>query len=212
MKILYATGNPAKYAAMKRRLMPLGIELQSLTDLQEMGMEIPQVEENGTTPLENAQVKAKAYYEAFGIPVFSCDSGLYFEGEAGAEQPGVHVRTQNGIYLSDKQVQQRMIGFAKKYGELKAYYKHAICLVMDSDKVYSVMDETTESERFLITEQPHPMQKEGFPIDSLSKKIATGTYYYDLPAAEIDKLAVEDGVLRFFKKQMHLFSAHPMNE
>ena len=27
----------------------------------------------------NAKIKAEAYYKAFSMPVFSCDSGLYFD-------------------------------------------------------------------------------------------------------------------------------------
>ena len=94
MKLLYGTGNPAKLSAMRKRLESLtekyDIELIGLKDLN---TEIPQVPEDGNTPLENAHQKAAAYYEAFHIPVFSCDSGLYFDGISGDIQPGVHVRT-----------------------------------------------------------------------------------------------------------------------
>lgn len=199
MELLYATGNPAKFAAMQRRLTPLGIELYSLDDMREKGAMIPQVEESGTTPLENARIKAKAYYEAFQMPVFSCDSGLYFDNVPKEDQPGVHVRTVNGEYLSDEQVRRRLIGLAQKYGTLTAYYKHAICLVLDETQIYEVMDGTTESKRFYITDTPHGFANKGFPIDSLSVDIETGKYYYDLPAQERDKLAVEDGCLGFFK-------------
>ena len=77
MKILYGTGNPAKLVSMGRRLSGLGIELIGLKDI---AAEIPQIEEDGRTPLENAEKKALGYYRAFGMPVFSCDSGLYLEG------------------------------------------------------------------------------------------------------------------------------------
>ncbi len=90
MKFLYGTGNQAKLSAMKRRLSSLDIEIIGLKDLE---TEIPEVPENGATPLENARQKAYAYYDAFHIPVFSCDSGLYFENVPEEIQPGVHVRT-----------------------------------------------------------------------------------------------------------------------
>lgn len=38
-----------------------------------------------------------------------------------------------------------------------------------------------------------------FPLDSLSIDIKTNKYYYDLPASELDQVAVEDGFLEFFK-------------
>lgn len=203
MKLLYATGNPAKFAAMQRRLEPLGMELHSLEELRKTGAVVPQVEEDGDTPLENARIKAMAYYEAFQVPVFSCDSGLYFDNVPKEEQPGAHVRTVNGVYLSDEQVRLRMIGLAQKYGTLTAYYKHAICLVLDAERVYEVMDESTESQRFYITDRPHPAYNKGFPIDSLAVDIETGEYYYDLPAGAVDHLAVEEGVLKFFKTLMN---------
>ena len=69
MKLLYGTGNQAKLAAMRSRLRQIGIELVGLNDLKADGLDIPKVVENGNTPLENARLKAKGYYEAFHIPV-----------------------------------------------------------------------------------------------------------------------------------------------
>ena len=68
MRLLYGTGNAAKLEAMRRRLAELDLEILGLED---MDKEAPYVPENGRTPLENARQKAFAYYEAFGIPVFS---------------------------------------------------------------------------------------------------------------------------------------------
>lgn len=200
MKILYGTGNPAKLSAMKRRLEPLGIELIGLQDIKAMGRTIPEVEENGVTPLENARLKAKAYYQAFQMPVFSCDSGLYFDNVPEEIQPGVHVRTVNGKYLSDEEMQAYYAGLAGKYGNLTARYCNAICFVQDENTVYEAMEPSMESERFLLTDRIHPIRKKGFPLDSLSIDIKTGKYYYDLPEGALDRVAVEDGFLEFFRR------------
>ena len=74
MILLYATTNPAKLDSMRRVLDPLSIEMTGLYDLN---VPLPDVTETGKNPLENAVLKAKIYYEAFHIPLFSCDSGLY---------------------------------------------------------------------------------------------------------------------------------------
>ena len=71
MKLLFGTGNTAKLSAMKSRLEKIDIELIGLNDLKMSGMSIPDVAETGKTPLENARIKAMAYYEAFKVPVFS---------------------------------------------------------------------------------------------------------------------------------------------
>ena len=89
MKLLYGTGNQAKISAMRQRLKELDIELTGLEDMKEQGYEIPVAPENGSTPLENARQKALAYYKAFHMPVFSCDSGLYFDNVPDEIQPGV---------------------------------------------------------------------------------------------------------------------------
>lgn len=200
MKLLYGTGNTAKSAAMKRRLEPLDVEIIGLCDLN---MNIPHVVEDGKTPLENAEKKARAYFKAFGIPVFSCDSGLYIDGIPDDEQPGVHVRTVNGKYLSDTEMIEHYSSLARKYGDLTARYKNAICLITDSEHIYSAMDDSMASEPFIITAKPHSsVVKKGFPLDSLSVDIKTGKYYYDLDADELDRVAVEDGFLEFFRKYL----------
>ncbi len=196
MKLLYGTGNPAKIAAMKRRLSELDIEIIGLKDL---GKDIPEAVEDGSTPLENARKKALKYYEAFKMPVFSCDSGLYIDEIPEELQPGIHVRTINGKYLTDEEMLEYYSGLAKKYGNLTARYRNAICLVLDEEHIYPAMEESMASQPFIITSVSHSIHKEGFPLDSLSIDIKTGKYYYDLEHDELDQVAVEDGFLDFFR-------------
>ena len=201
MKLLYGTGNPAKLSSMKSRLAPLNIELLSLNDLKAEGKTIPQVPENGSTPLENARQKALAYYQAFRMPVFSCDSGLYFDNVPDEIQPGVHVRNVNGKCLSDEEMLTYYTGLVKQYGKLTARYRNAICFVLDDEHIYEAMDPSMESERFILTDLPHStIRKKGFPLDSISLDFQTRQYYYDLPSLRLDQVAVEDGFLAFFKR------------
>lgn len=200
LRILYGTGNPAKIAAMRKRLNELPIEIIGLKD---MNTEIPEIEEDGNTPLENAHKKAAGYYRAFHIPVFSCDSGLYIEGIPERLQPGVHVRTINGKYCSDDEMRDYYAGLARTYGDLKARYRNAVCFVFDETHIYQAMEESMASEPFLLTSRPHPdltKRKKGFPLDSLSVDIKTGKYYYDLEEEALDQVAVEDGFLDFFQR------------
>lgn len=201
MKILFGTGNPAKVAVMKRRLKSLDIEI---IGLGELGVPVPEIVEDGDTPLENARKKAKAYHGAFHIPVFSCDSGLYFDDVPEEIQPGVHVRTVNGRYLTDDEMRAYYSGLAARYGDLTARYKNAICFVLDDEHIFEAMEPSMESERFIITSKPHSgIRMEGFPLDSLSVDIRTGKYYHDLPEQALDQIAVEDGFLSFFKRVLN---------
>lgn len=205
MKLLYGTVNPAKLSAMKSRLEQLDIELIGLNDLKAEGKTIPEVVENGNTPLENARLKALAYYKAFRIPVFSCDSGLYFDNVPDEIQPGVHVRNIKGKCLSDDEMLKYYSGLVKDYGKLVARYRNAICFVMDEKHVYEAMEPNMESEKFVLTDKPHStIRKKGFPLDSISLDIRTGKYYYDLPEDKLEQVAVEDGFLEFFKNVLNL--------
>lgn len=201
MELLYGTGNPAKLAAMKRRLAALDIEIMGLEDLRARGAVIPAVPEDGRTPLENARLKAAAYYKAFQMPVFSCDSGLYFENVPDEIQPGVHVRHVGGRCLSDEEMVDYYSGLARRYGNLVAVYKNAVCLILDEKHRYEAMEPSMESAPFLLTDRPcGSIRKKGFPLDSLSLDPGTGRYFYDLPAARGDQIAVEDGFVTFFQK------------
>lgn len=201
MKILYGTGNPAKLEAMRSRLENLDIGLIGLNELKAEGHIIPNIQETGNTPLENARQKAMAYYEAFKMPVFSCDSGLYFDNVPDEVQPGVHVRNMKGKCLSDEEMIEYYGGLAKKYGNLTARYKNAICFIMDENNIYEAMEPSMESEKFILTDIPHSaVRRKGFPLDSMSVDIKTNQYYYDLPADKLEQVAVEDGFLMFFRK------------
>lgn len=198
MKLLYGTGNPAKLEVMRDRLSVLGLEIIGLTDMEGMPQEAP---ENGSTPLENARQKAFAYFEAYRRPVFSCDSGLYFEGMPEEIQPGVHVRTVGGKYLTDEEMRIYYSGLAAKYGDLRAYYRNAICLVLDKKHIFERMDAGLESPRFLLTSRPcAAVRHSGFPLDSMSKDIRTGRYFYDMEEERMEQGAVQDGFLDFFRE------------
>lgn len=205
MKLLYGTGNLAKLSAMRNRLEQLDIELIGLNDMRAEGKIVPKVIEDGNTPLENARLKAMAYYEAFQIPVFSCDSGLYFDNVPDEVQPGVHVRNVNGKCLSDDEMIDYYSGLVKAYGNLVARYRNAICFVMDDTHIYEAMEPSMESEKSILTDKPHStIRKEGFPLDSISLDIKTNKYYYDLPEDKLEQVAVEDGFLEFFKNILNL--------
>ncbi|NPB07303.1 MAG: RdgB/HAM1 family non-canonical purine NTP pyrophosphatase [Aquificae bacterium] len=81
MRVIAATTNEKKLEEIRRILSPLGIEV--LRPPRKL-----EVEEYGTTFVGNAYLKAKAYYEAFGIPSLADDSGLV--AEAIAPYPGVY--------------------------------------------------------------------------------------------------------------------------
>lgn len=195
MKILYGTTNKGKLQAMRSTLESFDIELIGLGDIDS---ELPCINENGKTPLENAEIKAKAYYEAFQMPVFSCDSGLYFDELQEEEQPGLHVRRVSDKELTDDEMIQYYATLAEHHGgRITGRYRNAIYFILDENHHYFSMDMSIATEPFILVTEPHEKRVEGFPLDSLSIDIATGKYYYDLEVKDVST-SVDDGVRKFF--------------
>lgn len=197
MKILYGTTNQAKLDSMKRITDVLGIELIGLNDLHKP---LPNIVESGNNILENAEIKAKEYYNAFHIPVFSCDSGLYFDGLPDELQPGTHTRRVHGKELNDEEMIEYYGNLAREHGgSITGRYRNAICFIVNETTVFSSMDISLATEPFILAATPHPKRVEGFPIDSLSKDIKTGKYYYDIQEKSLET-EMEQGFKSFFEK------------
>ena len=207
MKLIYGTTNKSKIYYMKNRVGQLGIEILSLDDVSAPKLNI---DENGSSPLENAKIKAVAYYRELKMPLFSCDSGLYIDGLDGARQPGHNVRGA-GDYMNDDEMLAYYSALADEMGgSMTARYKNAICLVLDDAQIYEYMGDDIASEKFLFVSKPHEKRREGFPLDSLSVHIESGKYYYDMQEY-VDKYPgtnVDDGYAAFFKRV--LFRNHSM--
>lgn len=70
-ELVIASHNQGKIAEFKNMLSPLGVTVYSAAELN-----LPDVEETGTTFFENAQIKAEALSSLTGKPCLADDSGL----------------------------------------------------------------------------------------------------------------------------------------
>lgn len=196
MQLIYGTYNPSKIESMEKMLDGLNI---NLIGLKSLNMELVEAEESGKEPLTNAVQKAVTYYRQIKKPVFSCDSGLYFENVNEIDQPGVMIKRINGNNLSYREMLDYYSDLAKKYGgKLVAFYKNAICLVVDENNIFTYDGEDISSEKFYLVDKPHNKYREGFPLDSLSVDMKSMKYYYDLDDRNSDNLAVIQGFRDFF--------------
>ena len=100
MKILFATTNPAKINKYAGKLKEKGIEILTINDL-EIKLHI---EENGKDAIENAYIKAKAYYDATKKTTIGMDNNLFIEEFPKEKQPGTYVRRVNGKELTDEEI------------------------------------------------------------------------------------------------------------
>src|SRR3989304_7708477 len=84
MHLLIATTNPGKAREYKSVLAGLDLDLGGLKDV---GINV-EVEENGSTYIENAELKARAYAAMSGLLTLADDSGLEVDALNG--RPGIH--------------------------------------------------------------------------------------------------------------------------
>ncbi len=82
-KIVVASHNVGKISEIRQMLAPYKVEVVSARDLN-----LPDVEETGTTFQENAALKAIQLSEACGLPCLADDSGLCVDALGG--RPGVY--------------------------------------------------------------------------------------------------------------------------
>ncbi len=83
MDFILATNNMKKLAEMQRILSPLG---NNVVTAKMLGITLRDVEENGNTFEENAEIKATAACKETGMPSIADDSGLcvdYLDGAPG---------------------------------------------------------------------------------------------------------------------------------
>ncbi|MBQ7956871.1 MAG: RdgB/HAM1 family non-canonical purine NTP pyrophosphatase [Clostridia bacterium] len=91
MDFLIATHNKKKQAEMQRVLAPLGINVKTAADL---GIELTEVEEDGTTFCENARIKALSGCKESGLPCIADDSGICVDYLGGG--PGIYSARYSG--------------------------------------------------------------------------------------------------------------------
>lgn len=198
MRLIYGTGNAAKLHVMREALCGLPLEVVGLSEIAPLS--VLTIRENGDSPLENARIKARAYFAALGEPVFSCDSGLYFDGLPAELQPGVHARRVNGKTLTDAEMIAYYGGLARRYGTLRARYQNGICLITANGTEICCEDDSLCSAWFGISETPHAGWLEGFPIDSLSVRLSDGTPYLELGDEYKQMICDLSGYRTFFEK------------
>lgn len=182
--IFYGTNNAAKVNYLKK--IAEGISADTIEKIEIIGINELQnidhnIDESGKEPLENAKIKAFHYYGQIKKPVFSIDSGLFFENIEYQDQPGTHVRRVNGKTLTDEEMIAYYSSLAEKYGgEITGYYKNAMCLIINDKTIIEKDDGKINTERFILSSKAHDKRVPGWPLDSLSKDLKSGKYFFDI--------------------------------
>lgn len=177
MKVLFATKNPAKIKRYSNKLEEKGVQVLTLQDI-DINL---QVEENGKNALENAYLKAKAYYDATGIISIGIDDTLFIEGLPDEKQPGTNVRRVNGKELSDDEMIEHYTNLVKEYGEkLIARWVYGMAIYNGSE----TKQFTWSKGNFYFVDNPCEKRNPGYPLDSISIMPEYNKYFVELTQEE----------------------------
>ena len=172
-KLFYATNNKSKLHNMRFRLQNYPIEVLCPDDLN---IHI-EVEENGSTAVENALSTASAYFKIVQLPTVAADSGVALTGVAEKDQPGLFVRRVNGRVLTDDEMIEYYAGLARKSGKLcTLQYVTGIALITaDGVKTMELLDRPLQ----LCAEPNLNRNHKGNPLDVVTKT-TDGRYFNEL--------------------------------
>ena len=186
MKILFATTNQAKVKKYENALKKKNIELITLKDLN-INLH---VEENGKNCIENAYLKAKAYYDATGITTIGMDNTLFIDELPEEKQPGTHVRRINGKELSDEECIEYYTNLVKDYGG-KLTAKWVYGMVVYTEK--GAKEYTWNKSNFYFVDKPSDKRNPGYPLDSIAIIPEFNKYLVELTEEEKHSDKREDG-------------------
>ncbi|MGC8971281.1 MAG: RdgB/HAM1 family non-canonical purine NTP pyrophosphatase [bacterium] len=190
MKIILATSNLDKVKEFQRILKGYKVEISPAPYSIK-------VSETGRDFIENAILKARAYYKEFKAPVLSDDSGL--EVDAIGKAPGIFSArfSEDGSYKSNI---ERLLAQIKNIAQdkLKARFVCAVCLIDERDIIY-VTQETCEG--YVIKEI---RGSSGFGYDPIFYYPELNKTFGEISSEEKDEVSHRGKALR------KLFSAIPL--
>lgn len=191
MDFILATNNMKKLEEMQRILSPLGI---NVVTAKMLGIEIPDVEEDGTTFEQNARKKAVSACEFAKMPAIADDSGICVDYLDGA--PGIYSARFSGGHGNDEDnndlLLEKLEGVPME--ERKAHYACAICCVFPDGKEITVRG---ECHGYIGFERDG---NEGFGYDPLF--LVDGKAFGRYTAEEKDKISHRGNALRLLTKEL----------
>ena len=192
-KIIFATGNEGKMKEIRMILEDLGLPVLSLKDA---GI-TADVEENGTTFEENAQIKAKAIMEMTGALVLADDSGL--EVDALDKEPGIYSARYMGhdtsYHIKNQNIIDRLEG---KVGEERS--ARFVCAIAAAFPDGRVLTTRGTMEGQIGYEEKG---ENGFGYDPIFYLPEYQCYSAELSLEEKNKLSHRGKALRLMKERLH---------
>lgn len=195
--ILLATTNRKKVVEMRPAMEPLGIRLADLSEIKNP----IEVEETGTTFIENARIKAVAQAKNAGIWAIGEDSGLCVPSLNG--QPGVYSARFAGVNANDTQNNALLLEKMKSIESSKrdAYYVSTMVLADPSGKV--LVEASGECWGRILGEA---RGEGGFGYDPLFEVVEYHQTFAELGLTVKRALSHRGRALRSFVRQLELLA------
>ncbi len=189
---LIATNNSHKVEEFKRILKPLGINVLSA---KEAGVDLGEVEENGTTFAENAKIKALSAYKISGMPSVADDSGLCVDALDG--DPGVYTARYGGEDLTQEERNALLLKNLEDYTveDRTARFVCSICCIIDEE---NIIEAEGKCEGYIANA---PSGSDGFGYDPVFL-YKDGRCFGDISGEEKDKVSHRGVALRILKEAL----------
>lgn len=193
-QIIFATSNESKSKRFSKGLKELGIEVLSLKDIDvKLG-----VEEDGSTAIENALIKARECYRKTKKPSMGMDDTLYMEGVPEDKQPGLFVRRVNGKSLTDEEALEYYTNLVKEYGKdgrINCKWIYGLAVINDKGEEATY---TWSKDDFYMVSTRSDKINPGYPLNSISKYKKLDKYFTDVTLEDMKMLNDnEDDVVDF---------------
>jgi XTP/dITP diphosphohydrolase len=198
-RLLVATHNLGKIKEYADMLSDLDIEWQSLDDI---GLE-QEVEETGSTFMENALLKASAYARDAGCLTLADDSGLVVDALDGA--PGVTTARYGGPELNSRERYEYLLNNLKgvPFEERTARFVCIIALVAVDGEILATAEGTAEG--FIALQAAGDG---GFGYDPVFYVPQMGNTMAELPPQTKHRLSHRGNALRAIEPQLRTILAN----
>ena len=187
-QIIFATTNESKSKRFSKGLGELGIEVLSLKDI-DVKLD---VEEDGSTAIENALIKARECYKKTKKPSMGMDDTLYMEGVPEDKQPGLFVRRVNGKSLTDEEALEYYTNLVKEYGKdgrINCKWIYGLAVINDKGEESTY---TWSKDDFYMVSTRSDKINPGYPLNSISKYKKLDKYFTDVTDEDMKLLEVNE--------------------
>ncbi|HVM13631.1 MAG TPA: RdgB/HAM1 family non-canonical purine NTP pyrophosphatase [Egibacteraceae bacterium] len=176
VQLVLATHNPGKVAELRRILADVDVVLLDAGDV-----DLPDVEETGSTFAENALLKARAGVAACGLPCAADDSGLVVDALGG--EPGVHSARYAGPHGDDEANLRLVLDRMARVADRSARFVCVAALVAPDGREWTT--EGTVEGRLLDA----PRGTGGFGYDPIFVPLGEGRTTAEMPPQDKDVIS-----------------------